>query len=85
MRGTQVRRYRPGAVPSEVTLGLLDWLRREFGAVAEGFEGQWQLPIRATPPERATEGMLVYADGTLWNPGAGKGVYVYNGTAWIKL
>jgi hypothetical protein len=85
MRGTQIRRYYPSTPPSEVSLGLLDWLRREFTAVFEGFEGQWKLPVRAKPPERVEEGMLVYADGTLWNPGGGKGVYVWEGTAWVKL
>ena len=85
MRGTQVRRYYPNAVPSEVNLGLLDWLRREFAAVFEGFEGQWKLPVRTAPPERVEEGQLVYADGTAWNPGAGKGVYVWTGAAWVKL
>jgi hypothetical protein len=29
--------------------------------------------------------MVRYADGTNWNPGAGKGLYLYNGTAWTKL
>lgn len=35
-------------------------------------------------PARKIVGMLVIADGTNWNPGAGRGVYVYLG-AWQKL
>ncbi len=31
------------------------------------------------------KGMIAYADGTNWNPGAGEGVYYYNGAAWVKL
>lgn len=34
-----------------------------------------------TPPD----GMILYADGTVWNPGAGEGVYVYYGAAWNLL
>lgn len=36
-------------------------------------------------PAKPREGMLVGADGTNWNPGAGKGVYCYYGGAWTKL
>lgn len=41
-------------------------------------------PIFAAP-EKPREGMIVYADGTTWNPGAGKGVYEWDGAAWNKL
>lgn len=36
-------------------------------------------------PARIFEGMVVKADGTTWNPGAGAGVYAYVGGAWVKL
>lgn len=36
-------------------------------------------------PTKPREGMIVYADGTSWNPGSGKGVYHYTGSAWSKL
>ena len=36
-------------------------------------------------PEEPFDGMLVYADGTLWNPGSGEGFYGYESGAWIKL
>lgn len=41
-------------------------------------------PINAVPI-RPREGMIVFADGTNWNPGGGKGVYTYSGGAWVKL
>ena len=37
------------------------------------------------PPERFVEGMLVYADGTSWDPGCGEGLYHRRGGAWIHL
>jgi hypothetical protein len=36
-------------------------------------------------PTKPREGMIVFADGTEWNPGAGKGVYTYLSGAWSKL
>lgn len=39
----------------------------------------------AKAPERPQEGMIVKADGVNWDPGAGAGVYVYQGTSWVKL
>lgn len=38
-----------------------------------------------TPPARVYEGMLVYADGASWNPGAGAGIYQYRGSSWVKI
>ena len=36
-------------------------------------------------PVKPREGNVRFADGTSWNPGAGKGVYYYNGTTWTLL
>ena len=36
-------------------------------------------------PAKPREGMVVLADGTSWNPGAGAGFYGYRGGAWRKL
>lgn len=36
-------------------------------------------------PSKLEEGMVRYADGVNWNPGAGEGLYHYDGTAWNKL
>jgi hypothetical protein len=67
-------------------LSLLGWLRREFASVARGLLTlQPDLIPLAAPPERPTEGMLRYANGTDWDPGSGKGVYVFDGTTWVKL
>lgn len=44
-----------------------------------------ELRLRGTIPKKPREGMIVAADGTNWNPGGGKGVYAYLGTAWVKL
>ena len=36
-------------------------------------------------PARPQEGMIARADGALWNPGAGAGLYEYLAAAWVKL
>ena len=41
--------------------------------------------IPQTSEATTTEGTVAYADSTNWNPGSGKGLYVYTGAAWEKL
>lgn len=36
-------------------------------------------------PTKIVPGMLVLADGVEWDPGSGAGIYVYYGSAWVKL
>jgi hypothetical protein len=36
-------------------------------------------------PDKPREGMIRFADGTSWNPGAGLGLYQYQGGAWVNL
>lgn len=36
-------------------------------------------------PAKREEAVIVYADGTLWNPGSGKGFYYWNGSAWTFI
>lgn len=37
-------------------------------------------------PDRPRAGMVVYADGTNWNPGSGEGLYIYkSGGSWVLL
>lgn len=60
---------------------------RELNEVERAFNEQdfVQLTIRYREPERYREGMVVYADGTEWNPGSGKGVYVRKTSSWVLL
>ena len=44
-----------------------------------------QLEPMYAAPLSPPDGMIVYADGTVWNPGSGEGVYVYYGAAWNLL
>ena len=46
----------------------------------------YQHTVLYAAPARPLAGMVVYADGTTWNPGSGEGIYRYDlGGAWVKV
>lgn len=78
--------YNPEPVPTDANVSTYVYrellrISAEFGQIAEGryFEPRY------TAPAKPREGMIVIADGTSWNPGAGKGAYEYRSGAWAKL
>lgn len=78
-------RYKTGALPAELTTADL---QRELSRIQASldilFDGR--LEVHHSVPVRPREGMVVFADGTDWNPGGGGiGVYAYHGAAWNKL
>lgn len=80
--------YRPGKVPViGVPLQLARYLAGEFRRLANavGTAETVTLTIRNAAPGKIEDGMIVYADGTNWNPGSGAGVYAREAGAWVKL
>lgn len=79
--------YVPGKVPSAPE-SLPSFLQSELMSIHKGFQSISEIlrqkPLAVEPAKRS-EGMLVYADGTNWNPGSGAGVYSYNGSGWVFL
>jgi hypothetical protein len=84
-RGTETRDFVALAVPTALEPILSGFLQKLIVAIRSRFESLYDLPITSVAPSKLKEGMLRYADGTAWNPGSGKGVYVYTGSAWVKL
>lgn len=41
--------------------------------------------LQYVAPTKLREGMIRFADGTTWDPGSGKGLYIYYNSAWNKL
>jgi len=81
-----VTRYEPGPLPEQVEdLGgyLVSELKR-LGSILLN-QSIFRLESVHVEPSRPRKGDVRYADGTDWNPGAGEGIYWYNGTAWAKL
>lgn len=73
----------PAGIPQRVQLYIADELRKI--AIAFGGVDNLHLVPRAEEPARYSDGMVVYADGTNWNPGSGAGLYAREGGAWVKL
>lgn len=80
-------RYTPTAVPVALPRGMRDWLARELRRIANavGTADTVTLEQLAAEPARLADGMVVYANGTDWNPGSGAGVYAREAGAWVKL
>ena len=67
---------------------LSDSPPQEFRQIADEFNRQnlvREFSALHAEPARPRDGMLVYADGTDWDPGAGGGLYFRHGGAWAKL
>jgi hypothetical protein len=80
--------YNPSVAPEfRDFTELRDFLTLELAAIQAAFQETTALDLRPVfvEPLRPREGMIVFADGTRWNPGAGKGAYEYNAGAWVKL
>ena len=63
------------------------YVRDELRAIARELSEMEVVDLRTThrDPIRPREGMIVYADGTDFDPGQGEGLYVYKDGAWTKL
>lgn len=67
---------------------VVEYIYRELLRVAAitNMVADGQLEESAVAPERPRNGMIRLADGTSWDPGAGRGVYWYDeSTATWKL
>ena len=49
------------------------------------YKNIFPLQVHNAAPAKPTDGDLVYADGTNWNPGSGEGLYARYNSAWNKL
>lgn len=84
----KIQRYAPGQVPEgldlpEAMVQVYHELSEIAGVIGNLVEGRNVLSY-AEPTKKRT-GQVAYADGVKWNPGAGAGYYVYDGTNWIDL
>lgn len=80
--------YNPNLMPPIVTVEeLRKYVEDEFHRLSQSLNGQTSLDLSPVyrEPLRPREGLVVYADGTSWNPGSGAGAYEYRSSAWHKL
>ena len=76
----------PNITPEEIQTRLDEMQRRiaELMHKVEDLEHSL-FQVTSVAPSKLVEGMIRFADGTLWNPGSGRGLYQYVSGAWVKL
>jgi hypothetical protein len=73
--------YIPSSTAADTAVGLRSWLVQELNRIANGFTVAGQtttLPLLTVEPSKPEIGQVVFADGTAWNPGSGRGLYYYD-------
>ena len=81
-----VTRYEPGPLPDnseDLGIYVVTELKR-LGNILFN-QSVMRLEETNTAPAKPRDGDIRYADGTNWNPGAGTGIYWFDGTTWNKL
>lgn len=78
--------YNPGQVPADPAQ-MQAFLRDELNKMAAAINAlaAGHLDEQTVAPAKPRKGDIRLADGVLWNPGAGAGIYYYTGAAWSKL
>lgn len=76
--------------PTDSVGRLADWCLRQFIKISEALytpSGNVTFTVLYAEPSKVRAGMVVYADGTTWNPGSGQGLYRRNvaNSAWVFL
>jgi hypothetical protein len=66
---------------------LRQWLQDELRNIALAINETQVVDLRPSfrPPDRIRDGMIIFADGTSFNPGAGRGAYERRSGNWVKL
>jgi hypothetical protein len=76
--------YAPGEPPSNPE-ALVGYIRSELSKVQAALTmvSLGHLDPCHVEPEKPREGDYRLADGTDWDPGSGRGVYIYDDTSWV--
>lgn len=64
---------------------LAEYLSRLEQRISNAFTVKDDLEKQTVSPSKTTVGMIRYADGVAWDPGAGEGMYGYLPAGWIHL
>ena len=71
--------------PTEFRIWILDEFRHLSDTLSELETDTVLLKEWNAEPVKLYNGLVVYADGTNWNPGSGRGVYAYESGSWKLL
>lgn len=74
-------RYTPSPTQAKTIEDLRRWATTELQRVADSAEAAQTptIPPMFAAPAKPVTGQLAFADGTLWNPGSGRGLYYFDG------
>lgn len=73
-------------VSQESSQELISWLSQFQRNIITFSTTVGQYDVLHAPPEKPRHGLVVYADGTNWNPGSGEGLYRFSSIAtWVFL
>ena len=81
-------KYIPPNVPKFDKLeDLIIWLDLEFRRLSNVINRNIDQPYDPVGVnfDKFVDGMIIYADGTNFDPGSGRGLYLRNNNAWEKL
>jgi hypothetical protein len=79
--------FAPRPVPGTIDKTAQAYLADEFRRVRDALDVVEQINFkeRNAEPSKLFDGIVLYADGTNWNPGQGEGIYARVGGAWESL
>lgn len=78
--------YAPAQVPDDPE-ELKRFLYSEFQKLQQAVSllAAGHYDVTTVAPTKPRDGDVRYAEGTLWNPGSGRGLYIYKVSAWVFL
>lgn len=80
-------RYTPTTVPANVE-DISKVVYDNFTSIASvlGLLRDGHIDMTYAAPTKPAQGDIRYADGTVWDPGSGEGIYFYDSSgSWVKL
>jgi len=82
------KEYIPRPVPNTQKIGeVLTYLQQELAVISDVINNNQQVnfDVANVEPSKRIEGMIRFFDGTNFNPGAGRGLYIFTNSTWQKL
>lgn len=86
-RGCDEMSYVPTNSAAQTVSDLKTFVSNELVRIANTFTTESQklnIPVVHTAPSKPRVGDVVFADGTNFNPGSGRGLYLYD-SGWTKI
>lgn len=80
--------FLPSSTSATTVADLRSWISNELVRVSNAFTTSSQtttLLVLTAAPAKPQIGQIVFADGTNWNPGSGRGLYYYDSGGWVHI